>query len=1125
MIERRAGGTPVAFSTAEPGDRIGGYKIEALLGVGGTASVYHATTRDGHPVALKLIRDDRLHDADARKRFLREARVGALLHHPNIVRFVDFGDDKGLLFLVMELIRGVTLWTHVETPAPAEDVRTIFLQIFDALAHAHARGVVHRDLKPDNILIPRDEEGRPSIRLVDFGVVQLQTEMPTTATQSVIGTPEYMSPEQCLGSPTVSSASDLYAVGVMLWEVLTGSLPFIGGNTATTLLAHLRDELPPFRLRDAYEADPALEHVLRRLLAREPADRYPNAAAARKAFAATNLWNRQAHHRSLETPPRAPQPRVEPPPAAVGLFLVSDPPFVDLRGELQELQLHLQRHIEARGPGYFLSLSGDAGSGRTRFIQELAARLHEAGLAHVWYADTAANDTPLDTLHALLHAGYPAPMMHPDDGELRLEAQLRNDGFTRPAELEEALKLLQTSPRGKNTEYRRHLATRIIHAAAQRHPVILIVDNLDHNDGELLDELPRLLTLPPDATLIVIASWRTESELHRSGFEDRLHTFRSVAARWTSEHRTLPRLGLRDMQRFLRRTIAIGANAATLVADRADGNPSFAIELLRVLVTHHGEAILDDPVSLNRALTSLPTKVSHLLTERVHTLWTSGLLDASILEAIEMMSFLGIHFPTSQAYALLDENPTDSPQILLARVLSTPALSSLISEKDGEIRFHDRLTRAAFMHYAEASGRAERWHQRCADIKIADRPDDAPQTIAEIADHCIAAGLFVRARALYLNAAETQSSAHLWIEALHSIDGAIRTYERDTDPDILELAELLIQRTDLLVALSRYTDAHNTLRTLDRLHSGDELDDYPKLLRLRAIVDAQVHRDVHAARLQFQNAIYYADSKGQVDEAIVARLQFSDLLHHVGHFHESEQTLRRGLELTPQSKRPELHAFLLAALGQNALHIGAIDEARSFAHTVTTFFQRNAHRRGLAVAYMLQGQIHRAAGEHTAAWDPLRQAQEEFLVSGDRLRAALAACELGAVADALGQVSRARICFEQALATFQRFHERTMSATCRLHLAALDAVEGRWRSAGEQILAAITDEPDVDSHTLAWNEAMMRVAREAILSDRAPLARDLLLRTLRRTARLPDQNVPVRQLDEVVHLLYQLNVN
>lgn len=1125
MFDRRAGGESVAFSTAQAGERIGGYKVESLLGVGGTACVYRAVSVDGHEVALKVLRDDRSHDPDARQRFLREARVGAMLHHPHIVRYSDFGDERGLLFLAMELIQGDSLWSFVENAAPASDVLLVFDQILDALAHAHARGVIHRDLKPDNILITRDEEGRPSVRLVDFGVVQLHAEVAGNQPHNVIGTPEYMSPEQCLGSPTVSAASDLYAVGVMLWEILTGRLPFMGRNTAATLLAHLRDPLGPLVLRQEYSADPTLEPLIRRLLSREPGDRFANASAARKALETTALWDRRRGSTPLDDvqPPRPPCNRVEPPPAAVGLFLVSEPSFVDIRGELHELQLRIQRHIEAGLTGLVLTISGDAGSGKSRLIQELGARLNETGLASVWYVDTAPNDTALSVMTRIIRKHYPAPIMHPDDFEVRLEEQMRKDGIIDAHELQAALQLFDGGGESFSEDAMLNICGRLIHAAALRHPLILLFDNVEANDGEILDEL-QTLVCDAEAPVVFVLAWRADVEAHRPRFETRLQRLESLR-NCPLEKRRLSRLGLRDMQRFLRRAIALSANAATLLADRADGNPAFAVEMLRILVTHHGDSVLEDPLQLDRALSTLPKEVGHLLVERINALWDSDLLDSSVKEATEILAFLGSRYPTSQALQLLSEIETDDPTIILARVLSTPILSSMVSERDGEILFHDKLARSALIHRAEATGKARHWHHRCADIKIAERKNSDPDTIAEIADHCIAAGLFERARALYLNASNAQSAANRLVDALRCLDGAIRTYERDPNPDVEELSELLIMRGDLLTVLSRFPEAKNTIETLDRLYTSPDLASAPRLLRVRAVVDAHVHRDFERALQRFHHAIHFAEERGMHRESIRSRLQLSYLLINIGRLREAEQIVREGLSLPLNNDPHDLHHTLKISLGYIALYAGALEESQAIVQSVEARFRETSNRRGLATTLLLRGKLAKSERAYHLAWDPLRQAQEEYLAAGDRRSAALAACELGAVADALGHVQRARACFEQALQTFQRLRERPMIGMCKLRLAAIEASEGKWRSAGEMILSAISDEPSAEIHELYWNDAMIRVAKEAILADRSALARDLLRRAHRRIERLADGSMMEEQIDEISHLLYQLETN
>jgi serine/threonine-protein kinase len=254
----------------------GRYRLVELLGQGGMATIYRAAdTGLGRDVALKLLRSEYLRDPDFSSRFRQEAQAAASLSHPNVVTVYDYGEDPSGPFIVMELVDGEDLATILRRSGalPPRQSARIAAGVGRALAAAHAAGIVHRDIKPGNVLIGRD--GR--VKVVDFGIARAVAEAQVTLPGTTLGSVHYFSPEQARGDPTTAT-SDIYSLGIVLYEMLTGVRPWEGDSAAAVALARLSGPIPdPADVRPS--VPPELAAITRRAMARDPADRFPSAAA------------------------------------------------------------------------------------------------------------------------------------------------------------------------------------------------------------------------------------------------------------------------------------------------------------------------------------------------------------------------------------------------------------------------------------------------------------------------------------------------------------------------------------------------------------------------------------------------------------------------------------------------------------------------------------------------------------------------------------------------------------------------------------------------------------------------------------------------------------------------------
>jgi beta-lactam-binding protein with PASTA domain/tRNA A-37 threonylcarbamoyl transferase component Bud32 len=264
------------------GELLGGrYRLIEPLGEGGMATIYRAHDEQlGRDVAVKVLRPEYGRDSAFVARFRQEAQAAASLNHPNVVNVFDYGTDRGVPFIVMELIDGGDLQSLIreEAPLPPIAAAEIARQIADALAAAHARGIVHRDIKPSNVLLASG--GR--VKVVDFGIARAFSEAQLTLPGTTLGSVHYFSPEQARGE-TVTPSSDLYSLGLVLFEMITGQRAWRGESPAAVAMARLAGEAPaPSTLQPSVPR--GLDLIVRRALARDPEDRYPSASAFSQAL-------------------------------------------------------------------------------------------------------------------------------------------------------------------------------------------------------------------------------------------------------------------------------------------------------------------------------------------------------------------------------------------------------------------------------------------------------------------------------------------------------------------------------------------------------------------------------------------------------------------------------------------------------------------------------------------------------------------------------------------------------------------------------------------------------------------------------------------------------------------------
>ncbi|HEX8792311.1 MAG TPA: protein kinase [Polyangiaceae bacterium] len=563
-------GFPIGKVAVSPDDPLigrtlpGGYLMLELVGIGGMGRVYRAEqTNLGRTVAVKIIHPHLVGEENAAARFITEARAASRLNHPNSVGIIDFGKSPdGQLYLVMEYLRGKDLArvSYEEGPLPFRRIVDVLRQTLAALAEAHNENIIHRDLKPENIILEPVRSGGDFVKVVDFGLAKIRADQQQPSITSpgiVCGTPEYMSPEQARGDP-LDARSDLYAVGVILYQLLTGRLPFEAESPTQVVLAHLtQPPQDPRGVAPDRQIPPQLADLVLRALSKEPKDRYqdsdemsaalgtaigsvdrlsmrgPTQSAARcpncnamnpisqkycgecgHAITSTQMTTVPARTSAVPPPPTRPDPRTAatdraPAPANAKEKPRSSLPFVGREDDLAWLE---SRRNEAR------SLSGarvvgDIGIGKTRLVQEF---LETAAAAGDVVVQTGPDPAWAEVGYWALRRAIVLLASLPNSG-----GSLR-DWVAATAEARRGLADVFGHQDGDGTlgtvslspDERRFAAAEALRWAfvraserARGHRVVLAVDDLHHVDGASRNAFADALGDPPLVPALLIATY------------------------------------------------------------------------------------------------------------------------------------------------------------------------------------------------------------------------------------------------------------------------------------------------------------------------------------------------------------------------------------------------------------------------------------------------------------------------------------------------------------------------------------------------------------------------------------------------------------------------------------------
>jgi len=1117
---------------AEPPARISHYQIESLLGQGGMGIVYLAEDVVlRRRVALKILAPELARDPDARRRFLNEGRASATLNHPNAATLYEVGTEGDELFLAMEYVPGVTLKECLGTGSmPWVDALDIALEILAALREAHARGIIHRDIKGQNIR--RTPDGR--IKVLDFGLAKLSGGSTLTEEGAILGTVSYMSPQQVCGEE-VDGRSDLYSLGVLMYELLTGRLPFTGDQEVAVAHSILHED--PITIRELTPDIPAeLEHIVFKAMMKNLPSRYQSAQEMADDLARFREHDRRRRAGIQEE---------------IDLIATQDvytarrerfqAPLVGRDGALERIRGLLR---EARsGEGMALCLSGEAGVGKTRLLEEIRQTCRRDGtrviMAPCLFGGSASSYYPF--AEAFLHyfslrgvSNGPALQTFLFDRAPRL-------GGSMPV-LSRFLRFTFAANGPTSEEELWEVLDQLVAFVSDERPLVLVIEDLQWADEASLRLFHFLARRVSRRRTLLVGTYRPEEIVTAPG--ERQHPLPVMLQMLSREDRferqDLPRLRREDVREFLDRLYpahAWGDDFPALLYRETEGNPFFMVEILKLLTA---EKVLEERggrwtlrTTVDRI--SIPEKVFDVVMRRLGRL---GLREREILELgavegdvfhsgtilrglkIERMALLKTLQFLEQAHHLIHAagphyhfDHAKIREILYAaippelRIEYHTVVGQFLSESFGDSEEHAGiishnllaagLKADAIPYLTRAAAAAARLFAHTDAIHYLDHAERVLHEIYPLAPPADQVRLLAEIRER--RGDEEYASGH-YREAIASYEMALEL-DRATGEPRME-AELIraIGRVQYLLgramesrrsydeAIARYTAlVADTRAAGDAKGLANACRELGKLHFFRG--------DLENAQKHIEEALRLAEMLGAGGLEAAAWNNLAGVHYQRGELEAALTCHRQALGLRERSKNPTDLAQSHKNVGITHYRLGELGEAESHLEEALGLYRKTGDRRGEAVTLRHLGNLHYERGDHTGAqrhWEASLSLCRELGNSEDLCRCLN---NLGVLHFERGHYASAHRLYQDALETTVETGSKDHLLTLHINLAELHLSLDQLVRAEEELARAteLARELDAGAALAEIHSLRARIAAESGESDTARAEADRAL--------------------------------
>lgn len=1028
------------------------YAVVGYLGRGGMGVVYRARDIKGSgEVAVKVLLNPKP-GKRAIRRFLREAKVAVRLRHPNIVSTYGFGRVDEGFFLAMELVDGQPLSRYWRRGVPFDALIAIALQSLSALGAAHAADVIHRDLKPGNVLIGQNERGGLMVKVLDFGLARfLQPDRDTlTRTGELVGTPRYMSPEQARGSRDIDITTDLYALGVILYEFATGKVLFDAEVPTAVAVKHITDPVPPMVPRDGLDLPAGFEAVVRKMLAKDAKSRYPDTMAVRGALAPYLKKERNAElpiapggfQNTVEVPPQLAQSVESAKPDGTVHF---EPSVIGRKAQLRKLwTLHRQAIDNGRGSVVFVR--GEAGIGKSRLLEAFRDGMLESAEMEWYSGETQQSDGQgLSALRRALGALLGLRAQDRDAARRWIhdvlvswggEAEEDIDRLTRFFRSDERLDDQRAAFAGSNEDERAQadreqlfgVIERVLRRAASQRPLLMCLEDLHWagapTRGFLEYLLPRLKSTP--APLMLVCTMRSDDEDARDWDEVLPRLLRYEADLF---HQMELRPLEEDQSRTLVRAMLKATDRlTTAILGMTSGNPLHITQMLRFM--HDRQLIVEedgvwDLPSGSRARELVPPELADLMTARLEHLLARHRLREELTQLVQRAALIGRRVPYRLLLRLLEmEKDAGNARVkallehleeMLDLLLEEGILFEDLDHTEDILTFCHGVLRETLNQGLKDRRSMRGTHLAAAQAKEIYYARTLDGHAAEIAEH--------------YEAARREEDAMHW--QMRAADAARRSW-------------------NLRACEEHYLRARQLMKRLPGVTPHQRRELYEAL----GEIYLSTGRHDRASKC-FVRAFDAAEEAGEGDAMAHLLFQQGNVWRERGRLKDAEKAYQECLAVSRALGVHEGIGNALLGLSKLARQSGAQPEAHRFLSAAEEQFEQLADNKALADCHRNRAYIYMRQGEWSQGKKHLKESLQINRDRQDRWGLAHVHRDLAKLAVLRGRNDEGQINARKALDLFENIGARYGFAKSVYTLAQVHKAQGHYQAAGDQFQRAL----------------------------------------------------------------------